>query len=211
MNAPPNPPYRGVDWDDALERNERAIGLTSEGAFQAEGWLKSHAPATVLSLRVVTGLHRTMFENLFPDFAGRLRGPAPQYVPSDVEFGNFHGTRHMEVPAACDLLFRHSARLIAQLDGLRDTLPPDVFDREVLKAASYVHCELVRIHPFVNGNGRIARICINYFAWRYGFRPLIITRPKGEYLEANRTWLQLRVIDHMVDFLAPQWKRRLAV
>jgi hypothetical protein len=41
--------------------------------------------------------------------------------------------------------------------------------------------------------------------------PLPFTRPKEDYLDANRTWLQLRRIEHMVDFLAPAWKRRVRV
>ena len=159
---------------------------------------------------MVLSFHRTIFEGLFPEFAGRLRGPTPRHVPTDVEFGNFHGTRHMEVPAAFDTLCRDCGRMTAKLDRLRDQLDSADFDREVLKVAAYLHCEIIRIHPFVNGNGRTARICLNYFARRYGLLPITVTRPKGEYLEANVTWLQMRVIDHMVDFLWPLWKRQTA-
>jgi fido (protein-threonine AMPylation protein) len=164
VSIPPAPPYRGVDWDDALEKHANAAEITTKGYIRAERWLKIHAPSTVLSLAIVEGLHRMIFAGLFPDFAGRLRGPSPRYVATDVEFGNYHGTRHMEVPSACQELFRNVEALISQLEGIQGILPPDDFDQEVLKVAAYVHCELIRIHPFVNGNGRTARACLNYFA-----------------------------------------------
>ena len=168
----------------------------------AAGWIATHAEAfarrTDLTLAIVEGFHRTIFEGLFPDFAGRLRGPAPRYIPTDVEFGNYYGTRHMEVPAACQRLFATVADGIGQLTNLQDELTPERFADEVLKLAAYTHCELIRIHPFTNGNGRTARACINYFAWRYGMRPLAIGRPGGDYIDANRTWLQQRSIEHMV-------------
>ena len=202
------PPYRDIDWDDTLEQTAAAAAITTRGILRVELWLRTNATATPLTLALVTGIHRTIFEGLFPDFAGRLRGPAPRYVPSDVEFGNYHGAQHLEVPGACESLFRDVGRLIEQLDAMRASSNPDEYSREVLKVAAYLHCEIIRLHPFVNGNGRTARVCLNYFAWRYGMSPVAITRPKGEYLEANVTWLQLRVIEHMVDFLAPLWQRR---
>jgi fido (protein-threonine AMPylation protein) len=79
-----------------------------------------------------------------------------------------------------------------------------------LRVASYVHCEVIRIHPFVNGNGRVARLCLNYFARRYGMRAISFERTNGDYLDANRTWLDRRVIDHFVDFLRSRWIRRQA-
>jgi len=72
---------------------------------------------------------------------------------------------------------------------------------EVISAAAYTHCELVRIHPFLDGNGRTARMCITYFARRYGLQSLTYSRPGGEYLQAIATWLQIQKIEHFVDYL----------
>ena len=81
------------------------------------------------------------------------------------------------------------------------------FSEAVLKAASYAHCELLRIHPFVNGNGRLARTVVNYFAVRYGFLRIQYDRPAGEYNEAIRAWLYHRNINGFMDFLRPTWQR----
>lgn len=95
--------------------------------------------------------------------------------------------------------------MIRDLDDLRNVLAPQQFGEEVLKVASYTHCELIRIHPFVNGNGRTARTCINYFARRYGFATVSFERPTGEYIDAIQTWLNQRRIEHFMDFLRPVW------
>ena len=151
--------------------------------------------------------HRVSFEDVFPDFAGRMRGPAPAYLPVNVSFGRFRGVPYEEVPEECARLFQRTGGLIDQLDGLRRSGADDL-DEQALRVAAYVHCEVVRIHPFVNGNGRMARLCLHYFARRYGMRPINYERTNGGYIDANRTWPDRRVIDHFVDFLRPRWKRR---
>lgn len=55
----------------------------------------------------------------------------------------------------------------------------------VWKAAS-VHAWLTHIHPFEDGNGRIARLLANYVLARGGFPPLIVrsTSDRGRYIDA---------------------------
>lgn len=40
--------------------------------------------------------------------------------------------------------------------------------------------EWARIHPFANGNGRIARLWANWCAMRYGLPPFLRLRPRPE-------------------------------
>ncbi len=48
----------------------------------------------------------------------------------------------------------------------------------VLQLMSWTHNEWVRIHPFANGNGRIARIWANWVAMRFGLPPVVRLRPR---------------------------------
>lgn len=41
--------------------------------------------------------------------------------------------------------------------------------------SSFVHNELVHIHPFLDGNGRIARLMMNYVLEQYNYPRIIIT------------------------------------
>jgi Fic family protein len=161
-------------------------------------------------LGLIESFHREIFGGVFPEFAGRLRGPAPQYHPVNVHFGGFRGEVYEQVPSACGGLFGSVAQLIRQLDDLQSDLDRSAFEDEVLKVAAYAHCEFVRIHPFRNGNGRIARMCVSYFAYRYGMISVPFERPQGSYLEANRAWLERRRIEPFMEFLRPMWRCRLS-
>lgn len=48
----------------------------------------------------------------------------------------------------------------------------------VLELCGWVHGEWVRIHPFVNGNGRVARLLANWVALRYGLPAFVRLRPR---------------------------------
>lgn len=43
-----------------------------------------------------------------------------------------------------------------------------------IELASFVHAEFVRIHPFQDGNGRTARLLLNFMLMKAGFQPVII-------------------------------------
>ena len=45
-----------------------------------------------------------------------------------------------------------------------------------IELAAYAHHELVRIHPFVDGNGRTARLLMNLILMREGYPPVVIIK-----------------------------------
>jgi hypothetical protein len=49
---------------------------------------------------------------------------------------------------------------------------------EVVSVVAIVHGELVRIHPFANGNGRIARLLAAHISVRYGLPAFVRPKPR---------------------------------
>ncbi len=49
-------------------------------------------------------------------------------------------------------------------------------DIHPIKKAAYVHYEFVRIHPFIDGNGRLARLLTNLYLMQQGYPPIILRR-----------------------------------
>jgi fido (protein-threonine AMPylation protein) len=60
-------------------------------------------------------------------------------------------------------------------------------DTHPLLIAAWFHYKFIRIHPFDDGNGRLARMLMNLVLMKYGFPPAIIkTEKKQEYFTALR-------------------------
>jgi Fic family protein len=45
-----------------------------------------------------------------------------------------------------------------------------------IRTAAFIHHELSRIHPFVDGNGRVARLLTNLYLMQHGYPPLIVKK-----------------------------------
>ena len=74
---------------------------------------------------------------------------------------------------------------VATLDAVVAVDVPPPTSREVLavvELAAVAHGEWVRIHPYANGNGRIARIWANWLAMRFCLPPFVRIKPRPDGL-----------------------------
>ncbi len=85
---------------------------------------------------------------------------------------------------------RESDRVLAGLHGVLEELdrrcpigsPPRTPDQilGVVGFAALAHGEWLRVHPFVNGNGRTARLLVAYVCLRYGLPVFLRVKPRPE-------------------------------
>ena len=103
----------------------------------------------------------------------------------------------MEVPA----------RMQAMVDWLGEALADP--KQNILTIAAKLHHDFVLIHPFDDGNGRVARMLVNYLLLRDGYPPIIVpTERKKDYL----TFLRLADAGDLVplaEFFGEQLERSL--
>lgn len=86
------------------------------------------------------------------------------------------GARHR--PPDHTLVPEHMERVLERYDGEWQPL-------HVVQRAALLHGEFVKAHPFVDGNGRTARLLMNFELMRSGFPPAVITtNQRLEYYDA---------------------------
>lgn len=198
----PPPPFLTLEWDDTLEELDETKTVLMASFTAAEMWIYTHAHSIDLSRDLVCDLHRQLFSNVFPLLSGQVRHAGVGF-DQPVSFGGMQGVHFRDLPDQLETWNRLIQGFIGDLDRFVDEQSPARHAEEVLKVAAFVHCELTRIHPFVNGNGRTARLCVNYFAYRYGLQPLVVERDREDptYIAAANDWLRYGNHDSFIDYL----------
>lgn len=121
---------------------------------------------SVISATDILALHSRVLYSTNNAEAGYLRRGGVRVAGSHTVFPNA-----LKVPDLVD-------RLVADLNGRPDGLDPVIH-------AAHMHLDLVKIHPFVDGNGRTARLLMNVLLRRAGLPALpIYPRDRAEYLRS---------------------------
>ncbi|HYI41837.1 MAG TPA: Fic family protein [Allosphingosinicella sp.] len=97
-----------------------------------------------------------------------------------VSIGSRDGAAPAKVAAELEAFEARLVQIVATLDS---AIGKDGADSEdeigaLIDSCAWAHGEWVRIHPFVNGSGRTARLWVNYLAMRYGLPRFARMRPR---------------------------------
>ncbi len=151
--------------------------------------------AKPLDLDRIKLLHQMLLGNIDEHIAGRFRA-AGEFVRV--------GTHIAPPPEQVESL----------LQDMLVAFASDVAGRPTQRLAR-LHLEFERIHPFVDGNGRIGRVVLNDALYRLGFPPIIV-RNKGKlaYYALLRTYDATRGVkpfeDHLILLMLESLHRRVA-
>ena len=80
----------------------------------------------------------------------------------------------------------------------------------ILLAAEF-HYRFVLIHPFDDGNGRLARLLMNFILMKYGFPPVIIKNEDKDNYIAALEQANFAILDPFVDYVAVNMAHSLAI
>lgn len=75
---------------------------------------------------------------------------------------------------------------------------------KVLEVAAWIHHKIVWIHPFRDGNGRVARLMANLVLERYGLIPVssrVERDNRNAYLEALKQADEMEDYQPLIDFI----------
>jgi len=122
----------------------------------------------------ILNIHYLVLKGIDSENAGKYR-ISPVYVR--LKHGNIHK-------------FTDPVKLTDEMDGFFSWFFSPKTEHPVIIAAE-AHTRFVSIHPFVDGNGRTARLIMNLILFHYGFSPAIIkVTQRSQYLDSMEEWQQ---------------------
>ena len=113
-----------------------------------------------ISQKVIQELHRIVTEGLLED-AGKYRITNVRIAGSATPPPSY-------------------IKIVSLMDGYIKNITK--LELEPIKKAAFIHHEFVLIHPFADGNGRVARLVTNLFLMQNGYPPIILKKEdRGKY------------------------------
>ncbi|MFT2011461.1 Fic/DOC family protein [Pontibacter sp. 13R65] len=153
---------------DKAQLNE----MEAKGVLRAEEYMLDLDFPVEITTSLILDIHRTAFGEIY-EWAGKWRD-------KDLQVGSYIPPKHFNVP-------RLMAEFTYDLNyRLQNT---DGNDSEALvRELAWAHHRMVHIHPFVNGNGRSARLITNLMAYMHGYQSVELYQREGDgrkkYLQA---------------------------
>jgi len=148
--------------------------LETQNHMEAISYLEDLVKGDIeLTERVVKDLHAILFEGIDHMYIGSTR---KKLEPGNYKYDNnhvllpdgsiHHFTDHLQVPGEME-------SLISWYEGNEGKLHP-------IATAAIFHHRLTAIHPFTDGNGRVARLAMNLILLKKGYTPAIIKNEERE-------------------------------
>lgn len=180
-----------INWtyhSNAIEGNTLTLSETKvvlEGITVGGKTIKEHLEATnhkeailyveeivsrneQLSEWQIKNLHRLILKHIDDEFAGVYRK----------ENVIISGATH--IPPDYVRLQDEMEQLVQLYESWQQDININAIER-----ASFLHIEFVKIHPFIDGNGRTARLLLNFELMKSGFPPIVIEKEiRAEYYSA---------------------------
>ena len=140
---------------EAINHNEAILFL--------EELIKDNKELTELDIK---NIHYIVLKGIDNENAGRYR----------IENVIISGASH--IPPEAVIIPELMEKLIYRYDEWKDKYHPII-------VSALLHAEFVKIHPFIDGNGRTARLLMNFEVMKNGYPPIIIkTEERHKYYEA---------------------------
>jgi len=130
--------------------------------------------ANAWSYSLLYGLHRHMFENIFPESAGKER-------QTEVMLGAFPVPAPGKIKDRLRYLVESARSLIEESASMSDGTARAAL---VFPKAALFHADSVVTQPFIDGNKRWARLLLNALLIDCGFKPgtIVYEEQRAEYM-----------------------------
>ena len=194
----------GVSDKSLISRHYNNASNELRGQEQLLRSLEDEADqSTPFSLSMLLEMHRSMFAKSWPETAGRFRQGEVRI--SDMAHRPPH---HLKVQ---EQLYQSLQSINDRLFAIEEVTPGNFFD--VLQLSAEVHYLVAHVHPFEDGNGRVARAAGDYAMLVHGFYYDVIMQDyRSNYLDAmsESTMFDTTPLRHFIEYSYLETLRRIA-
>ena len=113
-------------------------------------------------------------------------------------FGPNRSVHRNEVEPQLEAVFR---RLEPSIQSFIDNPTAADFEPLAIHTAAWAHAEVIRIHPFIDGNGRSSRVLMNAILVGLRLPPIPVEAVKQEYNEALNMYFRTQNLRPLEDLL----------
>ncbi len=148
-------------------------------AFQyVKGKIEKGVP---ISEGIIKEIHRLLTEHIFP--------------------GGIYRTVQVYITGASTIP-PDPQSMVFELKKFYEDLPAKSMMLNPVELAAWAHAEFVRIHPFPDGNGRTARLIMNYLLMESGFAPVNIkVEERHRYYKVLDEYTENADIENLVELI----------
>lgn len=146
-----------------------------------------------LDIEYLCELHRGLFDAV-RSFAGKLRRPG--FGSEHLVFGPNRSVHRDHVAKQLDEIFETVRRSV---QSARDNPDAPKYELSVLQIAVWAHAEVVRVHPFEDGNGRTSRLLLDSILVRLGLSPIPIETARQTYCDCLNRYFDGKDLEPLVD------------
>lgn len=194
----------GIEDKNAISQHYGNAATELQGQEELLRWLEGEASERrPISIFLIQEMHRRIFEKSVPDMAGKFRDGEVR-----ISGMRHRPPHHQQVPIA---LHQHMDGINQSLFGIT-SIDKDSF-LNVLRVSAQIHFLVAQVHPFEDGNGRVARAVGDYVMLTHGFYyDVIMTDYRDIYLDALEasTWADTSPLHHFLEYSYLETLRRIS-
>jgi len=171
VEFPQNDPIREYSPEEEQKLTENLLSVVRE-VHQGK-WA-----AIPLTPDLLSELHRRVFKDV-RKHAGRIRQASQG--SERLSFGPHRSVHRNKVLPELLAAFKRTEREIRRI---KETPNLPSYEAESIRIAAWIHAEIIRVHPFEDGSGRVGRLIMSIALMKLGLRPVAFESCRQEYIEA---------------------------
>ncbi len=144
---------------------------------------------------LIATMHRELFVDV-RDHGGRMR--SANFGTDRLTFGPNRSLGRHDVPSAMQYLVDQASLSIRSILANAED---EYYEHSSYHTAVWAHAEMVRVHPFEDGNGRTSRVLMTEILRRLDFGPVAVEVVKDDYNKALNVYHRERDIGPILDLV----------